>query len=154
MLLFVFAIGWPLVLCTATLAWAYVRMETQHRAVSAGFLGAAIACLQFLLALPIGHVAEWAHRALDPADDWFEFVGFGAMCMNLAAAPLVGVIVGCGAYVLERRRRELWPRACLRCGYDLTGNVSGRCPECGTEVDPSPGRARQNATSASTTRRN
>jgi uncharacterized RDD family membrane protein YckC len=21
---------------------------------------------------------------------------------------------------------------CQRCGYDLTGNVSGRCPECGT----------------------
>ncbi len=23
---------------------------------------------------------------------------------------------------------------CGRCGYDLTGNVSGRCPECGTAV--------------------
>jgi uncharacterized RDD family membrane protein YckC len=23
---------------------------------------------------------------------------------------------------------------CLACGYDLTGNVSGRCPECGTAV--------------------
>ena len=22
-------------------------------------------------------------------------------------------------------------RHCRRCGYDLTGNVSGRCPECG-----------------------
>ena len=28
----------------------------------------------------------------------------------------------------ERRRRGL----CVRCGYDLTGNVSGTCPECGT----------------------
>jgi len=25
---------------------------------------------------------------------------------------------------------------CLRCGYDLTGNVSGICPECGTEIPP------------------
>ncbi len=24
---------------------------------------------------------------------------------------------------------------CQNCGYDLTGNVSGRCPECGTPVD-------------------
>lgn len=24
---------------------------------------------------------------------------------------------------------------CLCCGYDLTGNLSGRCPECGREVD-------------------
>lgn len=29
------------------------------------------------------------------------------------------------------------PRArngCSRCGYDLTGNVSGVCPECGTPI--------------------
>jgi hypothetical protein len=25
-------------------------------------------------------------------------------------------------------------RFCLKCGYDLTGNVSGRCPECGREI--------------------
>jgi len=24
--------------------------------------------------------------------------------------------------------------ACARCGYDLTGNVSGTCPECGTRI--------------------
>jgi hypothetical protein len=30
----------------------------------------------------------------------------------------------------RRRRKGL----CTRCGYDLTGNVSGTCPECGTEV--------------------
>ncbi len=27
----------------------------------------------------------------------------------------------------RRRKRGL----CVRCGYNLTGNVSGRCPECG-----------------------
>ncbi len=36
------------------------------------------------------------------------------------------------AAVLIRRRRK--PHAC-RCGYDLTGNVSGRCPECGRGVE-------------------
>ena len=32
---------------------------------------------------------------------------------------------------------ERWPRdegRCARCGYDLTGNVSGRCPECGGRI--------------------
>jgi len=24
---------------------------------------------------------------------------------------------------------------CGACGYDLTGNVSGVCPECGTEIE-------------------
>ena len=32
------------------------------------------------------------------------------------------------------RWRDLPAHACLRCGYDTTGNVSGRCPECGTEI--------------------
>lgn len=30
----------------------------------------------------------------------------------------------------RRRRRDL----CLTCGYNLTGNVSGVCPECGTAL--------------------
>ncbi|MCC6360532.1 MAG: hypothetical protein IT450_17475 [Phycisphaerales bacterium] len=28
-------------------------------------------------------------------------------------------------------RRRIRPGGCSKCGYDLTGNVSGRCPECG-----------------------
>lgn len=30
-------------------------------------------------------------------------------------------------------RSPLNPRACRQCGYDLTGNTSGVCPECGRE---------------------
>lgn len=30
------------------------------------------------------------------------------------------------------------PYACGRCGYDLTGNVSGTCPECGWRVPSAP----------------
>lgn len=26
------------------------------------------------------------------------------------------------------------PHLCRSCGYNLTGNVSGRCPECGSEI--------------------
>ena len=32
------------------------------------------------------------------------------------------------------RRRRLRLGRCSRCGYDLSGNVSGVCPECGTSV--------------------
>ena len=34
-------------------------------------------------------------------------------------------------------RRQLWNEGlpiCIGCGYDLTGNVSGVCPECGTVI--------------------
>jgi hypothetical protein len=32
------------------------------------------------------------------------------------------------------RRRAIAPGACSICGYNLTGNTSGVCPECGTAV--------------------
>jgi hypothetical protein len=38
------------------------------------------------------------------------------------------------AYLWYRDRRHIPPGHCQRCGYDLTRNESGRCPECGTEV--------------------
>lgn len=30
--------------------------------------------------------------------------------------------------------REPLPGCCVKCGYDLTGNTSGLCPECGEEI--------------------
>jgi len=33
-----------------------------------------------------------------------------------------------------RRHRRKNRNECLKCGYSLTGNVSGLCPECGTKV--------------------
>jgi hypothetical protein len=36
------------------------------------------------------------------------------------------------ALMLRRRhRRRRWTGHCASCGYNLTGNVSGVCPECG-----------------------
>ena len=32
---------------------------------------------------------------------------------------------------VERRRDRMKRGKCLHCGYSLTGNVSGVCPECG-----------------------
>lgn len=34
------------------------------------------------------------------------------------------------AWLVYRRRRPP-PGCCAKCGYDVTGNVSGTCPECG-----------------------
>ncbi len=35
------------------------------------------------------------------------------------------------AILFYRDRRHIPPGHCQKCGYDLTGNLSGRCPECG-----------------------
>jgi hypothetical protein len=42
------------------------------------------------------------------------------------------------AYQRARVRQQMRHGHCLTCGYDLTGNVSGRCPECGTAVPLAP----------------
>lgn len=34
-----------------------------------------------------------------------------------------------------RKWRRRGTGCCERCGYDLTGNISGRCPECGKPVE-------------------
>ena len=38
------------------------------------------------------------------------------------------------AFLWYRDRRRIPPGHCQRCGYNLTGNVSGVCSECGTKV--------------------
>ena len=47
-----------------------------------------------------------------------------------AACP--GAAFACGSVRRWRRRRR---GRCLECGYNLTGNVSGVCPECGVSVE-------------------
>jgi hypothetical protein len=39
------------------------------------------------------------------------------------------------AFLWWRDRRRFPPGHCQNCGYNLTGNVSGRCPECGTPIE-------------------
>jgi ribosomal protein L37E len=49
----------------------------------------------------------------------------------LSALPLAAAV---GSYMWSsiRARRRRSHGCCQRCGYNLTGNVSGVCPECGT----------------------
>ncbi len=42
----------------------------------------------------------------------------------------VGIFGVSDREVMAKRNLNL----CRQCGYDLTGNVSGRCPECGTMI--------------------
>jgi predicted RNA-binding Zn-ribbon protein involved in translation (DUF1610 family) len=63
---------------------------------------------------------------------------------QIRAFLLVGVLIACGTIPLLFRKRirsslrsalaHMGVPTCVCCGYDLTANVSGRCPECGTLV--------------------
>jgi hypothetical protein len=63
------------------------------------------------------------------ASPWF-FVGRTTVFM--AAMP---IIFGYIASIGRRMARVPDHPVCRACGYNLTGNVSGRCPECGARVD-------------------
>jgi len=93
-----------------------------------------------------GRIALWTW--LPPQTDWSSRPGIdGAFrCMRyqiplwplaLPALPALWVLsrdIVTACRTARRRRRGL----CLHCGYNLTGNVSGRCPECGTPCAPQP----------------
>ena len=49
--------------------------------------------------------------------------------------------------LLFRPPKPIPPGHCTRCGYDLTGNRSGLCPECGSPIPPSPMKPAEDAES-------
>lgn len=58
-------------------------------------------------------------------------VSHGFVCVALVAYPAGVLLTG-----LIRRTRWKNSGVCFRCGYNLTGNVSGICPECGSNTRP------------------
>jgi hypothetical protein len=60
-------------------------------------------------------------------------VPYWVLAALLSISPAVTLARG-----YRRYRREGASR-CLTCGYDLTGNVSGVCPECGTRISAESG---------------
>jgi hypothetical protein len=80
---------------------------------------------QFCIAASVLALAAWASddnhpRLLSvPAPDWIMF------------ASLAGLVAGVVAVVIPIRSPMRRMNHCRVCDYDLTGNVSGICPECG-----------------------
>ena len=55
-------------------------------------------------------------------------------CLELPLVSLCPLVAIPTAYFWWLDRRRLPPGHCQNCGYNLTGNVSGTCPECGTTL--------------------
>lgn len=66
----------------------------------------------------------------DPDDYSFIRVVFGVLI-----PVLVGMLVGIFVYHVIASYHRWFPSGhCQECSYDLTGNESGVCPECGTQI--------------------
>ena len=60
------------------------------------------------------------------------------LCLLVPAGPLLGIILVAEGLLLVRRPPMDPVPACDGCGYNLTGNTSGICPECGMAIDWKP----------------
>ena len=75
-----------------------------------------------------GFLAETRGYAFSPRDGtWYTVVSIPCWALAAPAALLPAGRLASSTRRRFRRRRC----ACASCGYDLTGNVSGVCPECG-----------------------
>ena len=83
--------------------------------------------------LNISGVSPWLFESLSlPGDGGATpFMVLGTV---FYAAVGVGAELGVTHWRQSRSRR---PEACGNCDYDLTGNESGVCPECGTPIEAS-----------------
>lgn len=72
----------------------------------------------------------WAYHRFLPK--WNTLGGRGFILNVPLWIPLL--IVATPTFIAWRRDRKLPPGHCA-CGFNLTGNVSGRCPECGAKVE-------------------
>ncbi len=101
---------------------------------------------------------EWVMWRYPPSQDWgldwplrgstivnamYEPSDVEAACVRMAATrrsfPLwmsQAVLIAATILLNRRASRRPPPGHCAACGYNLTGNVSGMCPECGTEFNP------------------
>jgi len=83
-----------------------------------------------------GQVASLLRYDLGLRLPWIRDVGRPGTRVTSYTLPLwiPLVVVAIPTVVFWYRGRRPPPGHCQTCGYNLTGNVSGRCPECGKPV--------------------
>ncbi len=80
-----------------------------------------------------GSSSGWMGSSLVPAGDLYGRVG-NAWQISLPLLVLLAFTSIPTAFLWWLDRRRIAPGHCQKCGYNLTGNTSGICPECGEKV--------------------
>ena len=95
---------------------------------------------------PFALIALFRRTTLSKILGWVSIgchvIAFIALIINWSKAPgfpeyrLLCLLLAPGAVaiVFNRAPRRTEPGHCTKCGYNLTGNVSGKCSECGEPV--------------------
>ena len=110
---------------------------------------ASLTCMKTTISVVHGQLTIWRHpegHAQNgfriernpyrwPVPRWPVRSGIGDLECNIVPMWLLIATVAIPTAFLWYRDRRPPPGRCRRCGYDLTGNVSGRCPECGERIN-------------------
>ena len=105
------------------LSFKVTGIEHAHKRAEFSFLSFEYKVISAMLGAPYQIGKAWVrHRLL-------RFPAWIAILLS-ATYPIIAFIRG----PLRRRRRRKRGQ-CLSCGYNLTGNTSGVCPECATMVE-------------------
>lgn len=127
-------LGWPVTIVDGFVFASWILPSLAL--ATAAFLGGPALALR-------GRWLVWGSGAVGVATAWlgaaFALVLFGndneALWSALVSwhAGALGVPLAFAWRVRTKRKRALGGRACLDCGYDLTGVTMDRCPECGAK---------------------
>jgi hypothetical protein len=111
----------------------YATLDKWHAALCGGKV-------IVFVSIPRGFVESWnsrdgwfAERATTHAVQWMPRVSRSVSGLTISLPlwlPLLLIVVPT-ALVFWRDCRRIPPHCCQSCGYNLTGNISGTCPECG-----------------------
>ena len=130
---------------------------TRHLAmhVDSGYLRTAIASFDFASDLhlktevgvrsPLSPMELWSGPTMIPFFEptyggsygWIRPKG-NAATYHTSFWTLILVAAIPTAWLWHRDRQRIRPGHCAHCGYDLTGNLSGKCSECGAPASSSP----------------
>src|SRR5688500_10095318 len=91
-----------------------------------------------LFVLPVLGISIWgAVQEPELLNPWNNTFLSELWILILPALVCSSLIMANALFGFRAAWRAIRPGAagrCLACGYDLTGNVSGTCPECGTAI--------------------
>ena len=96
----------------------FIRNLSRRRKIAAGWLFVGLAAAGTALLLAFGVL------------DWRVFILVYGIC-------LLGVWTT-AEYLRARQPERYTGRSCPHCGYSMTGNTSGVCPECGNKISTGP----------------
>ena len=128
-------------------SWVFICWETREKTFHVD-LAYGVTALTCELKLPVDYPGFKLFPLQDRSELWASVIetprlesssGPGADPGFRAVLPLWLPFVGLLLPTLllwRRDRRKPRPGFCPHCDYDLTGNTTGRCPECSTPCEP------------------